>query len=297
MNGFLLAFKASRYVPAPVIHGLAWAGTMLQWSRRAKPTVRLEGNLRRVTGLEGDELRRLSRRGMRSTARYYAETFTLGRLSGDVIDARVRMVNAASIHEAMARDGRVVVALSHSGNWDIVGAYACRNIGPVVTVAEVLKPREVFDAFVALRENVGMRILGHEGGSTFRELVRIGRTDGGVLCLLADRDLSGSGLEVDFAGQPAKVAPGPAALAIATRSTLLPLMVHYERLRGRAAWRARSRWGIVMTFGEPLLPADAPKDDAVGHLTRGWVDFVGARIREHPEDWHMLQRFGWTEGA
>lgn len=295
MNGFLLAFKASRYVPAPVIHALAGSGTMLQWARHAKPTRRLEDNLHRITGLEGAALRRLSRRGMRSTARYYAETFTLGRLSGDVIDARVRMVNADPIHAAMAGEGRVVVALSHSGNWDIVGAYACRNIGPVVTVAEILKPREVFDAFVELRENVGMRILGHEGGATFRELVRIGRSDGGVLCLLADRDLSGTGIPVDFGGHQAKVAPGPAALAIATRSTLMPLMVTYERLRGRAAWRARSRWGIVMTFGEPLDPAAAPKDDAVGHLTRAWVEFMGRQIQAHPEDWHMLQRFGWTD--
>lgn len=295
MNGFLFAFKASRYIPTPVIRAIAWSGATVAWSRRGKATRRLEDNLHRITGLEGRELRRLSRRSLLSTARYYAETFTLGRLSGEVIDARVRMTGAAPVHEAMAADGKVVIALSHSGNWDIVGAYACRNIGPVVTVAEVLKPREVFDAFVALREGVGMRILGHEGGATFRELVRIGRSTGGVLCLLADRDLSGSGIPVPFAGHQAKVAPGPAALAIATRSPLFPLMVHYERLHGAAARRARSRWGIVMTFGEPIDPADAPKDDAVGHLTRAWVEFMGRQIQQHPEDWHMLQRFGWTD--
>ncbi|WP_062378073.1 phosphatidylinositol mannoside acyltransferase [Demequina pelophila] len=295
MNAFLLAFRASRYVPEPVIRAIAWTGTMTVWARRLKPARRLEDNLHRVTGLEGRALRTLSRKGLASTARYYAETFTLGRLPGSVIDARVRVVNGPALTDALARDGRAVVALSHSGNWDIVGAYACRHWGQVVTVAEVLKPREVFDEFVALREKVGMRILGHEGSSTFKELVRIGSTDGGVLCLLADRDLSGSGIPVEFAGHEAKVAPGPAALAVATDSTLVPVMVTYERLRGRARLRARSRWGVVMTFGEPLEPGDAPGDDAVGHLTRAWVEFMGRSIQETPEDWHMLQRFGWTD--
>lgn len=295
MNGFLFAFRASRYLPVSVTRGALWAGTMAQWVRRAKPARRLEENLHRVTGLEGRELRRLSRAGMASAARYYAETFELPRMSNDVVDARVRMENEAEITGIIREHGRVVIALSHSGNWDLVGAFACRNLGPVVSVAEVLKPREVFEEFVALREGVGMRILGLEGGSTFRELIRIARGDGGLICLLADRDLTGSGIEVDFAGYSAKVAPGPAALAAATDTMLVPVMVRYERLRGKRRRAARSRWGTVLTFGAAVSPADAPADDRVGHLTRAWVGFMGDAIRRHPQDWHMLQRFGWTE--
>ncbi len=294
MNGFLLAVRASRGVPVSLIRALAWAATMLQWARRAKPARRLEDNLHRVTGLEGRALRRLSRRGMASAGRYYAETLELPRISGEALDARVRMDNADETLARVARDGRIVIVLSHSGNWDIVGAYACRNIAPVTSVAEVLRPREVFDEFIALREGVGMRILGHEGGSTFRELIRIGRTDGGLLCLLADRDLSGSGVVAEIAGHEARVAPGPAALAVATGSALVPLMVHYERLRGRRRRIARSRWGVVMSFGPIQEPADAPPEDRTGHLTRAWAAFLGEQIAAHPEDWHMLQRFGWT---
>ncbi|WP_082099386.1 phosphatidylinositol mannoside acyltransferase [Demequina maris] len=295
MNGMLLAFRASRYAPRSLTRGLLWSGTMLQWARRAKPARRLEDNLHRVTGLEGAELRALSRRGMASTARYYAETFELGRMTPAVVDARVRLDDP---HDALSRikaDGRAVLALSHSGNWDLVGAFACRHILPVVSVAEVLKPREVFDEFVALREKVGMRILGHEGGSTFRELIRITRTDNVLVCLLADRDLSGSGIEVDMWGHGVKVAPGPAALAAATGAPLFPVHVHYERLRGRARLRARSRWGVVLRFGPVIERADAPADDRVGHLSRAWVQFMSEAIGDHPEDWHMLQRFGWTE--
>lgn len=295
MNAFLFAFRASRYVPVSVIRAAMWTGSMAQWARRARPVVRLEDNLHRVTGLEGRELRRLSRAGMVSSARYYAETFELGRLSSATIDARVRMEGGQPVADLLARDGRVVLVLGHSGNWDLVGANACLHLARVTAVAEVLEPREVFDEFVALREKVGMQILGHEGSATFRELIRIARTEGGLLCLVADRDLSGSGIVADFAGHPAKVAPGPAALAQATGSHLVPVAVHYERLTGARRRAARSRWGTVMTFGVPLNPADAPVADRVGHLTNAWVGFISDAVREHPEDWHMLQRFGWTE--
>lgn len=295
MNGFLLAFRASRYAPISVTRALLWTGTMAQWARRAKPARRLEDNLHRVTGLEGRELRRLSRRGMASTARYYSETFELARLSGTTIDARVRVEDPDGARERIAADGVATLVLSHSGNWDLIGAYACRNIAKVTSVAEVLKPREVFDEFVALREKVGMRILGHEGGSTFRDLIRITRTEGGIVCLLADRDLSGSGVEVEMWGRGVKVAPGPAALAAASGSVLIPVFIHYERLRGRARWRARSRWGLVLRFGPQIEPSAAAPDDRVGDLTRAWVEFMSEEIGRHPEDWHMLQRFGWTD--
>ncbi|SEI87443.1 phosphatidylinositol mannoside acyltransferase [Demequina mangrovi] len=295
MNAFLFAFRASRYVPRSLTRGLIWSGTMLQWARHAKPARRLEDNLHRVTGLEGDALRSLSRKGMASTARYYAETFELGRMSDKVVDARVRVADPYGARDRIAADGRAVLALSHSGNWDLVGAYACRHIARVITVAEILKPREVFDEFVALREKIGMTVLGHEGSTTFRELIRLGRSEDGITCLLADRDLSGSGVEVDMWGHGVKVAPGPAALSATTGNVLIPVFVHYERLHGRRRWAARSRWGVVLSFGPVTDPADAPSDDRVGHLTRAWVQFLATEIAEHPEDWHMLQRFGWTE--
>ncbi len=295
MNAFLVAMKASRFFPVWAIRLAAGFGTWLAWCRRGKGVRRLEENYHRVTGLEGRELRRLSRRGMASIARYYAEILELPRMSGDVIDARMRTVGITAAEEAIARDGRMCVVLSHSGNWDLVGAWTCRNLGTVRTVAEVLKPRAVFDEFVRLREKVGMTVLGLEGGSTFRELMAIGMRDGGVIALLADRDLSGSGIEVEMWGHGVRVAAGPAAYAIATKTVLASLHVRYERLHGARRWQARSRWGIVMEFGGMIEVPDAPKKEQIAAMSQEWASFLADRIRTYPEDWHMMQRFGWVE--
>src|SRR5690554_5658171 len=126
---------------------------------------------------------------MASTARYYAEMLELGRMTGDQIDARVRIEGYEDVGELLAEDRGMVAVLSHMGNWDLIGAYAARNIIPVTAVAEVLKPREVYEQFVAMREGIGINVLGHEGSSTFRKLISLARSERVLVCLLADRDL------------------------------------------------------------------------------------------------------------
>jgi len=295
MNAFVVAWRVSRRVPVSAIRAAAWLVAMYGWARKAKPARRLEQNLHRVTGLEGRALRRLSRKGMASAARYYADVLELPRMSGAVIDARVRMEGFEEIEWVFERENGMVAVLGHSGNWDLIGAYACRNIVKVTSVAEVLEPREVYDEFVAFRENLGMQILGHEGGSTFRRLLRITTSEHTLVCLLSDRDLSGGGVEVSMWGHPVRVAPGPAALAHAAHTALVPVNVRYELLSGARRRAAKSRWGIVMNFGDVLLPEDFTGSDKVVTMSQAWAQALAQGIAEHPEDWHMLQRFGWVE--
>lgn len=293
MNAFLTAWRASGKAPVGVTRAAASAVAWWAWATRAKPAARLEDNLNRVTGLAGRDLRRLSRRGMASVARYYAEVLELGRMTHAQIDARARTANFEDVKDVLEGDQPIVAVLSHCGNWDLVGAWGARNLTPITAVAEVLKPREMFDEFVALREQVGIQVLGHEGGSTFRRLIELARGDRGLICLLADRDISGRGIEVEMWGRPVKVAPGPAAVAAAARTRLMPVMVHYERLHGARRRAAGTRWGVVMTFGPLIDPADYPKETRIADASQAWAGWMAERIAERPQDWHMLQRFGW----
>lgn len=287
--------KVSRYVPVWLIRLIAGFGSWVAWLRRGKGVRRLEDNYHRVTGLEGRELRRLSRKGMSSAGRYYAEILELPRMSGEQIDARMRVVGMEDSIATMAKSGRICIALGHSGNWDLIGAWTCRNLGTVRTVAEVLKPREVFEEFVRLREGVGMTVLGFEGGGTFRQLMSIALRDGGVVALLSDRDLSGTGVEVEMWGQKVRVAPGPAAFAIATKTTLAVLSARYERIHGARRWAARSRWGSVMEFGGMIPIPEGTKTEQIAQMSQQWATILAGGIATYPEDWHMLQRFGWVE--
>ena len=111
----------------------------------------------------------------------------------------------------------MILSLPHMGNWDHAGAWLAGTGVPFTTVAERLKPESLFERFVEFRESLGMEVIPLTGGEQppFKILAERLRS-GGVLCLLADRDLTASGIEVEFFGSPARMPAGPAALAVDT---------------------------------------------------------------------------------
>jgi KDO2-lipid IV(A) lauroyltransferase len=174
----------------------------------------------------------------------------------------------------------VVLALPHLANWDLAGAWVTTQLGiPFTTVAERLKPETLYDRFVAYREGLGMEVLPHSGGSAFGTLARRLR-DGGLVCLVADRDLSASGVEVDFFGETARMPAGPALLAQQTGARLLPATLWYDDspvMRGRVH--------------PPVeVPESGTRAEKTSAMTQALADAFATGIADHPEDWHMLQR-------
>jgi phosphatidylinositol dimannoside acyltransferase len=292
-RAFALAWRVSGHVPEPILRAVANVGADVAWLRRGSGVRQLERNLARVRpGASRRQVRALARQGMRSYLRYYRESFALNAYTPAQIAARARMVGAAPLVAELAAGRTVLMALGHLGNWDLAGAFATVHLGPVTTVAERLEPEALFQEFLAFRQGLGMTIIAlDEGGDVFRQLVRVARGGPTVLPLLADRDLTKHGIEVDLFGERARVAAGPAALAVATGAMLIPTTVYYERLSGARRRAAGSPWGIVLDFGAPLVvPTELPRHEQVIAVTQAWVDVVGAGIAAHPQDWHMLQK-------
>jgi phosphatidylinositol dimannoside acyltransferase len=289
---FTFAWRNARKIPEPLLRGLFTAVADVTWLLHGGGVRQLEKNLSRVRpGLSQRSLRRLSRAGMRSYMRYYREAFTLPAWTPQQVRARVRVDGYENLGEHLGGDRSPVLALSHQGNWDLAGAYATPNIAPVLTVAERLEPEELFQEFLSFRTSIGLEILALGDGDVFRELVRGARRPGRIIPLLADRDLTARGVEVDLFGRRARVAAGPAALAVSTGAPLVPAGIHYERLRGARRRAAGTPWGLVIRFFPRVeVPGDVPRSAQVAAMTQGWVDALSVAIREHAEDWHMLQK-------
>ncbi|MDO8107831.1 phosphatidylinositol mannoside acyltransferase [Isoptericola sp. b441] len=291
-RGLVGAVHLAPRVPEALVRALAAAGADAAWLRRGHGVRRLEANLATVRpDLSPRQIRSLSRAGMQNYLRYYAEAFTLAGRTPAQIDARVRVSGTEGILAETAAGRSVAVALAHQGNWDLAGAWATRNLAPITTVAERLEPPEVYDAFYGLRGAIGLRILPLDSGhDVFRELVRTAHAGGYLIPLLADRDLTERGVEVDLCGRRARVAAGPAALSVATGVPLYAAALRHERLHGARRRSARSRWGLRIEFTRVEAPAGTPRAELVRVLTQGWVDVLGADIAAHPGHWHMLQR-------
>ena len=292
-SAFTLAWRVGHRLPGWVVRALTTVGADVAWLRRGAGVRRLEANLARVRPeLDARALRRLSRAGMRSYMRYYGEAFTLRGLDAERLAARVRLRGVERLQPYLDEGRQVVLALGHLGNWDLAGAWATQYLAPVTTVAERLEPEALFREFLGFREGLGMTIVPlTKGGDVFRTLVRAARTGPGVVPLLADRDLTSHGLEVDLLGHRARVAAGPAALAVTTGAPLVVAAITYERLYGAERRAAGSPWGIRIDFSERIeVPEGLPRSEQVQAMTQAWVDVLGAAIHARPQDWHMLQR-------
>jgi KDO2-lipid IV(A) lauroyltransferase len=264
-----------RALPDGTAHALFRAGADLAHRRGGKGVDRLRSNLSRVAPDADPD--RLTRDALRSYARYWCEVFRLPVTPAQRVVAGTRTVDEHRLRASLAAGRGTILALPHSGNWDAAGAWCGATGVPFTTVAERLKPESLYDRFVEFRESLGMEVLALTGGArpTFDVLVE--RLEaGGTLCLLSDRDLSARGVDVRFFGAIARMPPGPAALALRTGATLIPVTLSF----------LDDGWQIV--FHPEVEPSDVPT------MTQAVAAAFEAGIREHPQDWHMLQRL-WLD--
>jgi KDO2-lipid IV(A) lauroyltransferase len=179
------------------------------------------------------------------------------------------------------KDGRgVVVALPHSGNWDHAGAYFCSLGIPLVTVAERLKPEALFQKFLRHRESMGFEVLSLDSRS-FITLVKRAK-EKRLIALVADRDLSHSGIDVNFFGSNARMPAGPALLAVKTGIPLIVAHVSYTQT------------GIHIDFHEVQVPTQGSETERIEETVQMTAELFSVGIAQHPEDWHMLQRI-WVD--
>jgi KDO2-lipid IV(A) lauroyltransferase len=288
-TAYRVAWRVVRALPERVAYLAFSVIAEAAWLRYGPRVRQLEANLARVVPrAEPLALRLLTRKAMHSYLRYWCDAFRLPDWSHERIVQTCRVVGDGPVRRELADKRGVVMALAHQGNWDHAGAWATLALAKVTTVAERLRPEDLYQAFLHFRERLGMEILPHSGGGDiFGLLVRRLRT-GGFVPLLADRDLSASGVPVTLFGEPAKMAAGPAALAVVSGAALFPVTIHYERLPAGSI----ARWGIVVTFHPEVPVPDDPggRPEQIGTMAQQCSRALAAGIAAHPQDWHMLQR-------
>ncbi|MFF3628092.1 phosphatidylinositol mannoside acyltransferase [Streptomyces sp. NPDC002164] len=276
-----LGWTAVKKLPEPAARGLFRTLADQVWKRRGKGVLRLEANLARVVpGASPARLAELSKAGMRSYMRYWMESFRLPTWSPARIKASIEVADAHRLTEGLDAGRGVVLALPHLANWDLAGAWVTTELKvPFTTVAERLKPETLYDRFVAYREGLGMEVLPHSGGAAFGTLARRLRA-GGLVCLVADRDLSSSGVEVSFFGESARMPAGPALLAQQTGALLLPVTLGYD---DTPVMKVRVHPPVP-------VPESGSRAEKTSSMTQALADAFAVGIADHPEDWHMLQR-------
>jgi phosphatidylinositol dimannoside acyltransferase len=270
---YAAGWRLVRAMPESLAHNAFGAGA--RYAARNGGPKQLRKNLARVLGVAPDRVPDgLIRASLASYARYWREAFRLPTMDHVALGRQLCVDDHEHLDAALEAGRGAVLALPHSGNWDMAGVWLVQNYGTPTTVNERLKPESLYNRFIAYRESLGFEMLPLTGGDRppFEVLAERLR-DNRVVCLLAERDLTRAGVEVDFFGEPTRMPAGPAKLAIETGAALLPVHCWYEP-RG---------------WGSRIYPELDTSSRDVSVVTQALADRFARNIAAHPADWHMLQ--------
>lgn len=279
---YLLGWWIVRTLPESVAYGLFNTVADFVTGRNGKSVQRLRSNLARVKpALSADDLEQLVTSAMRSYMRYWCDTFRIQDWSVARIQSTVTTTNENLLIGPMKRGEGVVIALPHSGNWDHAGAYFCSLGIPLVTVAERLRPEVLFRRFLQHRESMGFEVLSLDSRS-FATLVKRAH-EKRLIALVTDRDLSQSGIDVNFFNFPARMPAGPAVLNLKTGIGIVVAHVSYTDV------------GIHINFESLDVPSSGTDEERIQKCVQNMANLFEKGISQTPQDWHMLQRI-WIDG-
>jgi KDO2-lipid IV(A) lauroyltransferase len=264
-------------LPEPVMRRLGYAvGWIASFIARDRFAMAMR-HQRRVLG-PGHDVRRSARRVFGYYGRSWAETFWMRPRRREAVLSRTRLDGIEHLHAAVRSGKGVVVALPHIGNWEIAGLRAADEDARVLAVAEELGNERIVEWFIAMRGMLSIDVvIARKGGSVTRDLLQRLR-EGGVIALLCDRDIKGTGVPVEFFGEETTLPAGPIALADRTGAILLPVGTYFARGAGH-----------VFEVREPLeIPQLEDQDQRIAAGVRRLAGVVEDVIRRAPEQWHLI---------
>jgi lauroyl/myristoyl acyltransferase len=268
---FLAGWELARRLPSRLVFacGDVCARAACHWAKGLKARVR--GNLARV--VPADRLDVAVRGAFRSYARYWIEAFRCTDLRADDLDRRTTTAGFEHLDGALAQGKGAIVLLAHHGSWDVAARWAEDHGYHMAAVAEVLRPRRLFERFVRLREAVGLEVVPLVQGRSVSMRLRQVLAANHLVGLLADRDLGGSGIVVRLFGEDASLPRGPVVLSQRTGAPIVPITM---------LQRPGGRWHLQV-----LPPVDV-QGHAIGDGVQLVAEAIERLVRLAPEQWHAF---------
>ena len=279
---YLFVWRLVGVMPERLAYAIGSRVSDYVYKKNGKGVKRLRSNYARVKpDLAGSDLEALTKAGMRSYLRYWIDTFRLNKWSKEFIIQNTTVQNEHLLRDPIKSKQGCLVVLPHAGNWDHAAAYFCSTGINLSTVAEKLKPEAIFLKFLEHRQSIGIEVLHTEQKVIPILLERL--NEGKLVALVADRDLSKSGVEVEFLNGTAKMPSGPARLILNSKAAFISAYITYTKT------------GINIEFQEiGPIPTAGTENEKITALTQLMANNFAKGIKQTPVDWHMLQRI-WVD--
>lgn len=281
---FRLGWSTLKFLPESIGRAIFKFAAWQIYRSNGRSVQQLRANLKQVTNLSGNALDALTKLGVKSYFKYWYEAFVLHTWSREKINKNFVMINKSRLDEYLKTEKKVVLVLPHMGNWDAAAYWFTTNYQPLTTVAEKLNPVELFEKFVEFRNALGVEVLPLSRGGGAFQILKERLQANQVVALLADRDLSASGLKVSYFGEVTSMPAGPATLAWEEDAVLIPIKIFNSEKN-----KIYAETGAALKIDRTLS-----RELAIQQLTQQMARVFEKMVSEHPVDWHLMQKV-WQE--
>jgi phosphatidylinositol dimannoside acyltransferase len=228
--------------------------------------------------LSARQIRRAVQKSYESYARYYIETFRLPLLNSKQIQSGVSIDGFEHIESGLKLGKGVILALPHLGGWEWSGRWLIQRGHRLNAVVEKLESPRLFEMFLQLRRKYGVQVIPLDDNAGVAVQQALARNE--IVALLSDRDIQGTGIEVEFFGERTTIPTGPAFFALRTGAALVPLATYFsKRLDGHKT--------IVRPAVEVKRLATLRED--MQRISQDLANELELLIRRDPAQWHLFQ--------
>ena len=207
------------------------------------------------------------------------EFLSLPQILRDEVDL-LEVENEEVLTEAIQAEKGVILLAMHSGNWELISAYAKRSGLKMKAATTNFPDPRINELIESQREHGNMEILRRGTSTAIRKLLSCLR-EKEVLVLAIDQDTNVLSTWVPFFGIPAKTPVGAAVFALKTGASV----VSYNVIRQpNGTFRMRFE-----TLGNFVRQHPEMEQD-VYSVTRKMNLHLEQRIRENPQQWAWFHR-------
>jgi KDO2-lipid IV(A) lauroyltransferase len=146
-------------------------------------------------------------------ARYYVEMARAPGFTPRWVSERLKIETPDEVKAWLTERRALIIIGMHFGAIEMPGFFAVHRLGQIVAPMEALANARVQRYIFSTRATIGVRIVSlEEAGADLLATLRRNEPVG----LIADRDLTGGGIEVEMFGGRTRIPAGPVLLAVET---------------------------------------------------------------------------------
>lgn len=267
------------WIPERVAYGLARALGEVLFLMDLRLRETLIANQRRLLpDASESEIVRSARRACLTVAKNYYDLFRLPAMSQGDVRRYFTLIGEEHIRAAVARGKGVIVVAPHLGSFNLVPALACTLGYKVVAVVEHIRDPRLHDYFLHLRKNHGLEVVTNSPQDV-RVILRTLR-EGGIVLMLADRNVGTATDEVVFFGERTHLPAGPGLVARRTGATILPAY----------SYRTGNGGSVAVALPPLALPTvkGTPEQRRAAD-TQAITRAIEVGIMRAPDQWAVLQ--------